>query len=265
MGTNCIKHQWSAAVVGIVLGSLGTMAACSEEAERLDAGAGFDAAASADAAASVDASSARDASSAPDASFAADSAVPDAGGVVDEHGFTLRVPQERTIPVGGGIGPGPVETTTAWDIDYVCTFKHGALDGFFYVQATPLENRMMGMGGGIVMQTEGGWLSFANVVTPAAGALYDYGGNHHNDSLEFDFQGKHYRYYHSSFGWGFRSCMPPDCLEVYQGATLEEDGCRSGRTLPVVCVEVAHDGTVAPLVDEYEKCPGDPNARDGGV
>ncbi|MBI5548384.1 MAG: hypothetical protein HY901_31260 [Deltaproteobacteria bacterium] len=218
----------------------------------------FDAAGVRDAANAQDASLPADGSIAADASVAMDaSAQSDASNAyVDERGFTIRIPQERTIvfhdPIGGG-----TSTVKAWDTDYVCTFKHGAADGFFYVQATPLEN--LGMGGGMVVRTEGGWWSFAQAVTSATGVVYDWGGNHHNDSIDVEYQGKTYRYYHSSFGYGWRSCHPPDCLQVVQGEAVVEDGCGSDRALPVTCVLVEHDGSVPAFPSTFEKCLGDPN------
>jgi len=179
---------------------------------------------------------------------------------VDERGFAIRVPQERTIP-GKDFQGNPI-TAKAWDIDYVCTFRYGAADGFVYVRADAVEDRLMG--GGRIYATRGGWMSFAKVVTAAQNPSYDYGGNHHNDSVDVDYQGKTFRYYHSSFGFGWRSCLPPDCLQVLQGLTVIEDGCGADRKLPVVCVEVDHDGKVAPLVDTFQKCLGDPNAYDAG-
>ncbi|MBI5547252.1 MAG: hypothetical protein HY901_25500 [Deltaproteobacteria bacterium] len=230
-------------------------AGLSDAAMRSDGGAQNDAttrsdAAREDAALGEDAALAEDAATPPDASTSVD-------GGPDTYGFTIRVPQERTIPMAEG------GTATVWDTDYVCTFTYGEFGGYFYLQATPTEHLDWR---GVETRTEGGWLSFAQVVTPASGALYDWGGNHHNDSMELDYQGKRFRYGHSTFGWGFRKCMPPDCLQVYQGTTLLDDGCQPDRRLPVVCVQVAEDGTVAPLVDQYRKCPGDPNAAfDGGL
>jgi hypothetical protein len=58
-----------------------------------------------------------------------------------------------------------------------------------------------------------------------------------------------------------------DCLQVYSSTdALIENGCTSERTLPIVCVEVADDGSVPPLSpDPFAKCPGDPNAGDAGT
>jgi hypothetical protein len=95
-------------------------------------------------------------------------------------------------------------------------------------------------------------------VSAVANLDYNWGGNHHNDSLEFDFGGRHFRGYHSSFGWGWRQCRPMDCLVVTtMTGDPVEDGCTCDRTVPLVCVQVLPDGTWPALVDTFEVCPGD--------
>jgi hypothetical protein len=90
---------------------------------------------------------------------------------------------------------------------------------------------------------------------------YDWGGNHHNDAIEFDAAGKHWRAYHSSFGFGWRQCQPMDCLQQTQGVggTVIEDGCTKERTLPAVCRPIKADGSYDALVDSFKPCLGDPN------
>jgi hypothetical protein len=102
-------------------------------------------------------------------------------------------------------------------------------------------------------------ISIDGTVTSLANAQYDWGGNHHNDALTFDYQGKTYRFYHSSFGYGWRQCQNMDCINIYTlgATTLETEGCASTRTLPEVCVPIKADGTHDPLVDTFKKCPGD--------
>jgi hypothetical protein len=82
-----------------------------------------------------------------------------------------------------------------------------------------------------------------------------------NDYLTFDYQGATYKYYHSSIGFGYRKCQPMNCINIYVlgSTTLQSEGCASARTLPQVCVQIKADGTHAPLVDTFAKCPGDPN------
>ncbi len=104
-------------------------------------------------------------------------------------------------------------------------------------------------------------ISINGTVTTLANAEYDWGGNHHNDALSFYYQNAHYQYYHSSFGFGWRSCQPMDCINVYAvgGTTPTTEGCASTRTLPEVCVLIKTGGTHDPLVDKFAKCAGDPS------
>ncbi|MGC4117422.1 MAG: hypothetical protein QM765_23250 [Myxococcales bacterium] len=171
----------------------------------------------------------------------------------DERGFHVRKPVMRTIPCQANTG---CTTEELPDHDHVCTLVHGTLDGFLYVQATPVEER--GFAGGPRYETAGAWVSVGGVATFVS-ATYDSGGNHRNDWITFEYQGQSYKTYHSSFGWGWRVCQPMDCLQLLSGETVTEDGCTKDRTLPIVCVDVADDGTIPPLVDHFAKCPGDPN------
>lgn len=90
-------------------------------------------------------------------------------------------------------------------------------------------------------------------------ATYEYGGNHHNDYIEFAYQNLVFHFYHSSFGFGWRKCQPMDCIQVYEadGTTLVEDGCTSERTLPAVCRMANADGSFDSFDDVFEKCLGD--------
>ena len=178
-----------------------------------------------------------------------------------EFGFNLRVPQERLVtcskyPDGY---PGAKTPQKLMDVDYLCTFKHGGQDGMLYVQATPSDCEVIMNATPIF--TSHGWVAIGGKVTELQGAGYDWGGNHHNDSLAFDWNGKHYGVYHSSFGFGWRKCQPPDCLQVSPaaGQNPTEDGCTKDRTLPVVCVPMEADGSHKALVDTFKKCAGDPN------
>jgi hypothetical protein len=102
-------------------------------------------------------------------------------------------------------------------------------------------------------------ISAAGAVSDLENAKYDYGGGHHNDSLSFDYDGKSYRYYHSSFGFGFRKCQPMDCIDVYAlgSDTPETEGCGPARALPEVCVQIDAEGGHEPLTDRFQKCAGD--------
>jgi len=164
------------------------------------------------------------------------------------QGFCVRVPQARQVTstdMGGG-----TNTIEMWDLDYVCTFAHDGKTGWFYDQANPTGD--LGMGGGPQYDVVGAWFSTGDVAEPVTASYYG-GGNHRNDSIEMQYSGKTYKYYHASFGWGWRKCRPPDCLQVLAGpaGAILEDGCTPDRTLPVVCVQVANDGTVPPLDDPF--------------
>ncbi len=106
-------------------------------------------------------------------------------------------------------------------------------------------------------------VSMDGVVTSLANSQYDYGGNHHNDSVSFDSDGHTYKYSHSSLGFGGRRCQAMDCMIVYaagSSTTVETDGCTPARTLPEVCVAIKADRTHAALLpDPFKKCPGDPS------
>ena len=90
-------------------------------------------------------------------------------------------------------------------------------------------------------------------------AQYYWGGNHQNDYITFTYDDKVFKYYHSSFGWGWRTCQEMDCLQVYKkdGTTVIEDGCTSSRTLPVVCRQANADGSFNDFTDTFAKCAGD--------
>ncbi len=149
--------------------------------------------------------------------------------------------------------PGPT------DVDWLCTFRQGGVSGHVYARLNQTGTMMVGLATVPVYTTALAQISVGGAPTDLANAEYDYGGGHHNDSLRFDDQGKSYKYYHSSFGFGFRSCQPMDCIDVYApgGTTPGTDGCTSARALPEICVLIKADGTHDALVDRFMKCPGD--------
>jgi len=158
----------------------------------------------------------------------------------EEYGFTLRKPGEKNL-------------------DWLCTFQDGADSGYTYFRLLQTGTKSAGIATVPVYEVELAQLSLKGAVSTLDNAKYDYGGGHHNDSLSFDHGGKSHNYYHSSFGFGFRSCQPMDCRNVYAvgTTTLNTEGCTSARSLPEVCVSIADDGTHAALVDKFMKCPGD--------
>ncbi len=172
-------------------------------------------------------------------------------------GFTIREPEPLTVTCTETFDGTPAPSELS-DEDYVCTFVYDGVEGHVYVQATPTDCRVL-MGAVPTTFDTAGWFSVDGQVTPLEGAAYDHGGNHFNNTIEFDYEGAHYRYAHSSIGFGGRSCQPPDCLQVFEldGTTVVEDGCTTERTLPVVCAAIESGASVPSLEDTFERCPGD--------
>lgn len=178
-------------------------------------------------------------------------------GHTEAYGFQLRVPETRIVPCSGNTGGSfcPDGTVEFLDRDYVCTLHYQDLDAYVYVQATPTEYVDFI---GPTFETVGAWIS-DGVTAEAVTASYSWGGGHHNEAIVLDLAEQRFQYWHSSFGFGFRACHPPDCLDVYQpgSSDLVESGCSPERSLPVVCVAVDESGAPPPLVDTFEKCLGD--------
>lgn len=186
----------------------------------------------------------------PDGGFAPDLIPTDESAGVDVAanldpvtGFEIRKPLLREIDDG----------ILVEDVDYVCTLAFGETDAFFYIQATPFKCSATAL---CQFQTVGAWISDGGIVQPVD-AIYNWGGHHHNDWILIRMKGYSIRYNHSSFGFGWRSCQPPDCLQFEVDGRLEQDGCEPERTLPVVCSQVWSDGTYEPLEDDFITCPGD--------
>ncbi len=177
------------------------------------------------------------------------------------YGFAVRDPQvDRVVPCTHPHIPGT--TFDASDADFVCTFAHEGAAYTLYFQSTP--NGCASDSTLIPLPTYDtkGWVSKAGVVSALTAAQYDFGGNHHYDTLRFALDGAYYLYAHSSIGYGGRSCQNPDCLQRTSDAaynTVVDDGCTAARTHPIVCVDVAQGGTVGSLEDTFATCPGDPN------
>lgn len=175
----------------------------------------------------------------------------DGGGIPNEWGFDMRYPVNDRLSCSSASEP-----TVAWpDADWICSFSYGGVEAVVYVQASPVRcEEFMGP----VLETRVAQVYLDGEVSPLTDTAYDWGGNHHNDALEFSFGGRHYRAFHSSIGFGWRACHPMDCLQVSDAAgTLIEDGCTCDRTVPAVCVQVRSDGTWDELIDTFEVCPGD--------
>ena len=156
-------------------------------------------------------------------------------GSAGDYGFTYRPVQDKQL-------------------DFLCTLHAVGPSTYVYVRLDQTGTKSVGIATVPVYTARLAQISVDGAVTDLANPLYDYGGGHHNDSLQVDYQGASYKYYHSSFGFGFRACQPMDCV-----STPTTDGCTSARTLPEVCVEIKADGTHDPLTDKFKKCQGDSN------
>lgn len=179
--------------------------------------------------------------------------------VPNDLGFTIRYPQTHTLTCPNDGSGFPAEDLVTPDADWLCTFAYGADSGYVYIRATPTRC-VVTMSGNPVYEDCAGWIALDGVVTAVTDAGYDWGGNHHNDSLTFTRDGKRFDFDHSSYGWGYRSCQDPDCIVVRDsGGTILEDGCTMDRTLPAVCQQIGTDGTWGSFEDVFAPCAGDPN------
>jgi hypothetical protein len=156
----------------------------------------------------------------------------------EEYGFNVRKPG-------------------AMNLDWLCTFD--GKSSFVYARLLQTGTERIGIAETPVYMVELAQISVNGKLSELANAHYDYGGGHHNDALSFDYDGATHSYYHSSFGFGFRSCQPMDCRNVYAPGTttLQTEGCAPARSLPETCVSIEADGTHAALEDKFVKCPGD--------
>ncbi|TNF36001.1 MAG: hypothetical protein EP329_05650 [Deltaproteobacteria bacterium] len=181
--------------------------------------------------------------------------------VPNDLGFTIRYPQTHHIACDSGTPDFPAEDIDPIEADWLCTFAYGGESGYVYVRATP-TGCVVTFSGNPVFDDCAGWIALDGTVSPLTEVGYDWGGNHHNDSITFGWGGKRFTYDHSSFGFGWRACQEVDCLVVHDASgTLVEDGCTVDRTLPAVCRQIAADGTWGSFEDTFAPCAGDPNYR----
>jgi len=161
------------------------------------------------------------------------------GSTGTEFGFTFRAPGEKNL-------------------DWLCTFHEDSKLAHVYVRLLETGMQSAGIATVPVYSVQLAQISIDSKVSTLEGVEYEYGGGHNNDALSFDYAGKTQRYYHSSFGFGFRKCQNMDCRDIYElgSTTLETEGCGSDRTLPEVCVSFQPDGTYEPFT-EFMKCAGD--------
>lgn len=184
--------------------------------------------------------------------------------------FKPRVPKMAAYHCTYEEGRG--KDAIKWELDFdqqdwICTFKYADKEGFVYVQGSPTSCRMLGMGMNPEISVDTAALYVNGKYESLNAVSYEWGGNHHNDKFRFTYDGKVYEYFHSSYGFGGRSCQEMDCMRVYEadGTTLIEDGCKTFddnlsevRSLPVVCrFANLNDGSFGDFTDSFELCNGD--------
>lgn len=178
----------------------------------------------------------------------AGAAAADAGAIDDPYGFAMRAPSSRDLPCAS-CADG---TFPAADVDHVCTLTVDGHAAVVYVAATATSIDDTFFPVPIYDDVRAFVLEDGGVV--AVPGAYDYGGNHHNDFFSIEYAGARFTYDHSTYGFGFRACRPPDCLKIERGGDAT-DGCQPERTIAEICVEVADP--LPPLVDTFATCPGD--------
>jgi hypothetical protein len=184
--------------------------------------------------------------------------------------FKPRVPKAAAYHCTYEEGRG--QDGIRWELDFdqqdwICTFKYAGKEGFVYVQGTPTSCKSVGMGMNPEISVDTAVLYVNGKYAPPKNLSYEWGGNHHNDKFRFTYEGRVYEYFHSSYGFGGRSCQEMDCMRVYEadGTTLIEDGCKTFddnlsevRSLPVVCRFASlDDGSFGDFTDTFELCVGD--------
>jgi hypothetical protein len=175
------------------------------------------------------------------------------GAVVDNpFGFAIRAPRARDVPCNDALDC-PTGSRSVNDADFVCSLTTDGHDAVVYLRATPTA--IAGAFPLPVYDEVTAFIAEDGAVSVIDDAGYDFGGNHHNDSFFVVVAGVRYTFNHSSFGFGFRACQPPDCLQREAGANFT-DGCNPDRTLPEACIAVSDP--LAPLVDNFATCAGDP-------
>lgn len=179
-------------------------------------------------------------------------------GEAGPFGFFYRNPSTQTVMCTDYEGnENEVEFV---DQDFVCTIEYGDVSGYIYFQATAVDCELVFSEMPIYNTT--GWISLDGEVSPLESPAYDFGGGHHNDFFTFGFEGVYYKYYHSSFGYGWRACQNMDCIQITDSeGVVSEDGCTHERTIPIVCSMINSDGTFDDLIDNFDYCPGDPNVE----
>ena len=155
--------------------------------------------------------------------------------------------------------------------DWICSFKYAGMEGYVYVQASPTGCSST-WGFYPDMSVDSAVIYVNGKYETLNDVVYDWGGNHHNDSFRFSYDGKVFEYARSSINFAFRPCHEMDCLSVYEadGTTRIEDGCNmygddlgKVRQLPIVCrFANVEDGSFGDFSDNFELCPGDSRLSD---
>lgn len=172
------------------------------------------------------------------------------------YGFSIRTPQNHTLTCKTDMGDIQQDYR---DADHLCSFSYNGVKGYIYIMAS-VKGCLPYSYSPLPDYETVAQISIDGKVSALEKAAYDFGGNHHNDWFTFTYSGTNYKYYHSSFGYGWRSCQPMDCLQTLDDMSqLKDDGCTAERKIPVICVLINDDGTYPALVDTFAKCPGDSN------
>ena len=192
--------------------------------------------------------------------------------------FVFRTPGSHVLQCGGEMG---LEETW-WDADHLCEISYDGHEIKLYIQADPTACHDIF---GPTMEAVGTWAKLDGGPVQTIDGYYDWGGRHHNDWIRFRLTDSDpwWVIQHSSIGYGFRKCAPPDCLVVCQaGKTCDSgvgspdaqiDGCEriagdGPPPIPVICVQVGDDGVAPALLDPWTAhdgeddypllpCPGD--------
>lgn len=176
----------------------------------------------------------------------------------ETEGFEIRKLTERILQCRETSVP-------SLDLDLVCESDNDSLLASIYVQSKPVS---CGALSAINYTVENAWIKTAEGIRPLSQVIYDGGGNHQNDRITFAWKEKFFSIYHSSFGFGWRACASPDCMQICQDKecrTILYDGCHratcaSPPALKVKCAKVKPDGTVPALLDPWAKQEGVANS-----
>lgn len=190
-------------------------------------------------------------------------------GDLESDEFRIRVPQENVLTCTDD-DMGMEETFD--HIDHLCAFEYESKEIQLYLQAEPTYCNGIWSA---TYEVSGAWIKIGGEVKSTE-AAYDIGGNHRNDTISFKMGGNTFHIWHSSIGFGWRVCSPPDCLVVCdegvecdndgafglvgEGPGIAENGClrASGSGPPpasVICVRVGYDGSVPDLHDPWSEKP----------